>query len=136
MQYTYKNRIINIPDNEIDKLVDSLDLSIDEAIHLWLSDHLIEENEEQKNLDKEAKKVCISHETASNKPRKERKPIEKKVSDEKKELFSNILSILTENYGENTTILNENKLIEIKIGEKVFKVDIIEQRPPKNTKKA
>ena len=136
MRYTYKNKVINIPDKEIDKLVDSLDLSIDEAIHLWLSDHSMEENEEQQNLDKEAKKTYVSREVAPSKPRKERKPIEKKVSDEKKELFSNILSILTENYGENTTILNENKLIEIKIGEKVFKVDIIEQRPPKNTKKA
>lgn len=136
MRYTYKNRTVCIPDKEIDNLVDSLEISIDEAIHLWLSDHSMEENEEQKNLDKEAKKNYVSREPAPSKPRKERKPIEKKVSDEKKELFSNILTFLTENYNENVKILNENKLIEIKIGEKVFKVDIVEQRPPKNTKKA
>ena len=34
-------------------------------------------------------------------------------------------------YGENAKIEKENKLIIVKIGEKEFKVDLIEKRPPK-----
>ena len=54
-----------------------------------------------------------------------------KVSDEKKELFNTILQNLTRTIGvesENITVLTDNKLIQVKIGEKIFKIDVIEQR--------
>ena len=60
-------------------------------------------------------------------PEKPRKPKTVKISDEKKELFKRVLSI----FDENAVVLKENKLIQVKIGEKIFKIDIIEQRPPK-----
>lgn len=66
---------------------------------------------------------------------KERKPRPVKVSDEKKELFDTIVANLTRAIGvepENITIVTPNKLIEVKIGEKTFKIDLIERRPPKN----
>ena len=53
-----------------------------------------------------------------------------KISDEKQKLFAEILANLKENH-ENVEILKENKLIQVKIGEKVFKIDLIEQRQPK-----
>lgn len=58
-----------------------------------------------------------------------------KVSDEKKELFSTILQNLTRVEGvepENITVLTENKLIQVKIGDKTFKIDVIESRNKKN----
>ena len=58
-----------------------------------------------------------------------------KISDEKKELFNTVLQNLTRTIGverENITILKENKLIQVKIGEKTFKIDIIEERPKKH----
>ena len=64
-----------------------------------------------------------------------KKPHTVKVSDEKKELFSTILQNLTRAEGvepENITILTENKLIQVKIGIRTFKIDIIEQRNKKN----
>ena len=36
-----------------------------------------------------------------------------------------------ENY-ENVEVLKENKLIQVKLNGKTFKIDLIEQRPPKN----
>ena len=53
------------------------------------------------------------------------------VSDEKKELFSEIFSNLADVYGENVKIEKENKLIIVKIADRTFKIDIIEQRKPK-----
>ena len=64
-------------------------------------------------------------------PNKPKKPRTVKISDEKVELFSEIRADLEDVYKENVTILKENKLIQVKIGEKIFKIDIIEQRPPK-----
>lgn len=67
------------------------------------------------------------------------KPKEKKtrpvvVSDEKKAIFETIVRNLDRCEGverENIEILKENKLIQVKIGTKTFKIDIVEQRPPK-----
>lgn len=77
----------------------------------------------------EKSKVKIDHGVA-NKP-KEKKPKTTKVSDEKKMLFNNILGCLNTIYDENVQILTENKLISVQIGEKTFKIDLIEQRKPK-----
>ena len=45
-------------------------------------------------------------------------------------LFNEILEDLRKYY-ENVEILKENKLIQVKTGGKVFKIDLIEQRQPK-----
>lgn len=133
MKYTLKNgRSIVIPDKEIDKLVSSLEISIEDAIDLWLDDNNIETNEIAEELDEKASKVKIERDIVQVSTKKERKKPEIKISSEKQQLFNEILTNLTEIYGENVKILNENKLISIKIGNLNFKVDIIQQRPPKN----
>lgn len=134
MKYTLKNgKVVNIPDKEIEKSMKALDLTKEEAIEMWLEDNDYEVNEEQVALDEKAKKVKINHGASavdkSTKEKKERKVI---VSDEKQVLFSEILSNLQDVYGENVQIVKENKLLTVKIGAKTFKIDLIEQRPPKN----
>lgn len=132
MKYTTDTgRTVNIPDKEIEILKTSLNLSESDAIELWLCDNDYETDENQQELDEKAKKVKILHDVSPKKSQKERKPPIKKVSDEKKELFSEILSDLEDIYKENVQVLTENKLIQIKIADKTFKVDIIEQRPRK-----
>lgn len=74
--------------------------------------------------------------TEKTKNRKQGKPHIVKVSDEKKMLFESIFTNLDRCESvepEGIHILKENKLIEVRIGDKVFKIDIIEQRPPKKT---
>ena len=132
MKHTLKNgKTVIIPDKELDKLINSLKISIDDAIDLWLDDNGYEINEIAQELDEKASKVHINKDIDTKKPKKERKKPEKKVSDAKKELFSEVLSDLEDVYKEDVTVLNENKLISVKIGEKTFKIDIIECRPPK-----
>lgn len=127
---------VAIPDNEIDRLVESLDISIVDAIDLYLEDHGMQENEEQEELDKKAKKegFKLTNSSADTDKRKKGAPRTVNVSDEKKELFDSILSNLTRCVpveAENITVLKENKLIEVKIGEKIFKIDVIESRNKK-----
>lgn len=132
MRYTLDNgKSVNIPKSEIEKLMSSLELSEKDAIDLWLCDNNLEEDEEQTELDEKASKVRIDKDIIQKKPKKERKKPEKKVSDAKKELFNEILSDLQNIYKENAEVLNENKLISVRIGEKLFKIDVIETRPPK-----
>ena len=132
MKYTLDNgKSVNIPKSEIEKLMSSLELSEKDAIDLWLCDNNLEEDEEQIELDEKASKVRIDKDIIQKKPKKERKKPEKKVSDAKKELFSEILSDLEDVYKGNVEVLNENKLISVRIGEKLFKIDVIETRSPK-----
>lgn len=134
MRYTLANgKNVNIPDEEIKKSMKALDLTKEDAIQMWLEDNDYEVNEEQAELDAKAKKVKIDHgASAMDKTKsKEKKPRPKVASDEKQTLFSQIFDNLSQNYGENVKIEKENKLILVKIGEKEFKVDLIEKRPPK-----
>ena len=133
MRYELESgKVITIPDAEIKKNMETLDLSEEDAIQLWLDDNDFEVNEELEELDAKAKKVKVDHGAESTATRKKsEKPRTVKVSDAKKELFGQIYANLASFYANNATILKENKLIEVKIGEKTFKIDIIEQRPPK-----
>ena len=131
MRYNFNGKTIVIPDAELNKLMSSLDIPQDEAIDLWLCDNGYDEDEEQEKLDEKASKVKILKEIDKKSPKKERKPVVRVVSDEKKTLFSQILSNLQYDYGENVEVLTENKLISVKIGDKTFKIDVIEQRKPK-----
>lgn len=132
MLYNFGGRNIQIPDMEIAKAMKNLGLSEPEAIKMWLEDEGFLDNEEQESLCEKAKenKVRVQGEGL-----KERKPREKpktiKVSDEKAQLFNEIVKNLKEN-GRNFEISKQNKLILVKINEKVFKIDLIEQRTKKN----
>lgn len=133
MRYNFNGKNINIPDAEIQKSMKLLELTKEEAIEMWLEDEGYLDNEEQTELEKKAKENKITatiHGASATEKKKQSKPKTVKVSDEKVKLFNEILENLYK-YNENVEILKENKLIQVKIGEKVFKVDLIEQRPPK-----
>ena len=132
MRYKFNGKMVNIPDEEIAKAMKNLDLSKEQAIEMWLEDEGYLENEEQENLCQLAKenKITATIHKASEGKKRQNKPRTVKISDEKQALFAEILENLKENH-ENVEILKENKLIQVKIGEKVFKIDLIEQRQPK-----
>lgn len=132
MLYNFGGKQIRIPDDEIAVAMKNLGLSEPEAIQMWLEDEGFLDNEEQEALCEKAKenKVRVQGEGL-----KERKPREKpktvKVSDEKAQLFNEIVENLKEN-SRDFEISKQNKLILVKINEKVFKIDLIEQRTKKN----
>lgn len=133
MKYTLENgKVINIPDKDIQNSMKKLEITQEEAVEMWLEDEGYLDNEEQIELNEKAKKIKIDHgaSTVDKTQKKEKKPREIKVSDEKQALFAEIVANLAEN-GRNYEIVKENKLIYVKIGEKTFKIDLIEQRPPK-----
>ena len=76
MKYTFENVEYNIPDKEIDKLMDSLDISLAEACELYLADNDTIENEEQNRADALAK-GGKRHYEKSDKPRKKTEKVRK-----------------------------------------------------------
>ena len=131
MKYTVNGKTVNIPNEELEKSMKALELTKEEAIQLWLEDNGFEGNEEQNSLDEKAKKVKVNHGAGDSGKSKTAKPRTVVVSDEKKELFSEIFSNLADVYGENAKIEKENKLIIVKVADRTFKIDIIEKRKPK-----
>lgn len=129
---TTKGKKVDIPDNELDKLVDQLDISLAEAIDLWLTDNDLEVNEEQEQLDKKAKDSRITatiHEAKADAPKKKRKVVRKE--DSTKEGIIKALAEKLEELATDVKIENVGKLITFKLGEDTFKLDLIRQRKPK-----
>lgn len=138
MRYTVdvkgRQKTINIPEATIKEYEKCFELSTEEAIKMYLEEEGYLDNAELDELEEKAEKnkVSIRGEAKSKTERKKTsKPKVVKVSDTKKELFSKISQFLTDTFGENAEILKENKLIQVKIGEDMFKIDIIQQRKPK-----
>lgn len=136
MRYIFNGKSLNIPDAEIQKSMKLLGLTKEEAIEMWLEDEGYLDNEEQTELEKKAKenKITATIHGAGGEKKKQSKPKTVKVSDEKQALFKELSAVMKEycvDEGGKCEILKENKLIQVKIGEKVFKIDLIEQRPPK-----
>ena len=129
---TKNGKKVNVPDEELDKLVDQLDISLSEAIELWLTDNDLEINEEQEELDKKAKASRITatiHEAKAEKPKKERKVVRKE--DSTKEGIIKALAEKLEELATDVKIENVGKLITFRLGDDTFKLDLIRQRKPK-----
>ena len=138
MRYTVavkgRQKTINIPDATIKEYEKCFELSTEEAIKMYLEEEGYLDNAELDELEEKAEKnkVSVRGEAKSKTERKKTsKPKVVKVSDTKKELFSKISQFLTDTFGENAEVIKENKLIQVKIGEDMFKIDIIQQRKPK-----
>lgn len=118
----------------IQNYMTSLGLSRQDAEQLYKDDFGGGVNEEQDKLDKAASAVKVA---PAEKTKVSRKPRTVKVSPEKKAVFDCILTNLTrivdpvEVSAENIKIITENKYISVKVGEKIIKINIVEERPPK-----
>lgn len=130
---TVNGKSVNIPDKEIESYMRSLDLTKEQAIEMWLDDEGYTENEEQLELEKKAKESGIMrdiHGASATDKAKKTTPKTVKVSDEKQTLFAEILSNLEYDY-KKVEVLKQNKLIQVEINGKIFKIDVIEQRNKK-----
>ena len=133
MVYNFNNKSIAIPDVEIKKYMEDLQITKEEAIGLWLDDNDYTENEEQNELDTKAKQVKIQHGAGSLK--KDKKPYVRKISDEKVVLFielKNWLDTLCKDNDFKYEVLKENKLVSLTAASGTqFKIDLIETRKKK-----
>jgi len=128
----------NVPDKEVDALMEKMDISLADACELWLSDHDMVENETVKELSKKATKNRITatiHDAKGEK--KERKPREKKENPLKKQIISGIHDYFLDEIGhifdKNTTIFvrNDEKYIDLEVNGRSFTINLVEHRKKK-----
>ena len=91
----------------------------------------MEEAQEMAQMEINAKGIKIGARAIELKTKKEKKQRIAQVSAEKMALFSLIWEGLSNFYGENAQISKQNKEISVQIGEKSFKIDIVEHRKTK-----
>ena len=124
----------NIPDAEINKLMEKLDLTLEEACETILCDMGIEEDETVEELSKKALKNHVTttiHQAKGEK--KERKAREKKENPLKKELINAIFDGLMYYHADKATISvrNEEKYIDLEINGRSFTINLVEHRQKK-----
>ncbi len=127
-----------IPNKEIDKMMDTLDISLEEACETYLFDHDIIENEEVEEMTKKATKNRITSTIHGAKgEKKERKPREKKENALKKQIISGIHDYFLDEIGhifdKNTTISvrNDEKYIDLEVDGRSFTINLVEHRKKK-----
>jgi hydroxymethylpyrimidine pyrophosphatase-like HAD family hydrolase len=134
MVYNLNGKNIKIPDADIKKNIEALEVNQEEAIQIWLEDEGYLENEEQEALCKKAKENRItatihqaSAKTAKKKTQKERV----KKEDATKEMVIAEIAQLLPKFAENVQILNAGKLISFTIGADSFEIDLKRKRKSK-----
>ena len=134
MKYTYNGKSINIPDNELDKLVDTLEISLFEAIDIWLTDNDFKVNETVKELEKKAKdnRITATIHQAKSSEKKERKKVERKADQVKDNLIERLKEYLESIGFANVNITKIGKMIEFDFETDHYKLDLIRQRKPKD----
>lgn len=134
MRYNYNGKNYNIPDEEIDKLVDKWEISINEACELWLSDNDKIKNEVVEEMTKKATKNAITQTIHGAKgEKKERKPREKKENPLKKQIISAILEGIKEIEGK-IEVENDEKYINLWVEGRSFTINLVEHREKKEKK--
>lgn len=121
----------DISDAEIDKMMDSLDISLEEACETILCDMGIEENETVEKLTAKAQKNRITNTIHDAKG--EKKPRERKENPLKKEIIGRIYDLFEREYGDlmKVFIRNNEKYIDLEIEGRSFTINLVEHRPKK-----
>lgn len=128
-------------EEEINRIMNGLHVSREEAIEIWLDDEGETENAEQNALDEKAKKVKIDHGAMSQEvierkfkydktKEKTQKERVKKVNTTKAKIIKALAEMLTET-AENVQIVNDEKLIIFDMDGHNYKLDLTQTRQKK-----
>ena len=130
MMYKFNGKNIRINDEDLNRIMTSLEVDKEDAVQIWLEDEGYLDNAEQTAMTEKAKENKINLNAGTG--RKNSKPKEKKPDVEKINIVKAFADFLIESEFENVTITNESKLIEFDFGENHYKLDLIRTRKQKN----
>lgn len=131
MKRTFGNKIVNIPDSEINKFMVTLDLTEEEAIELWASDNGYEINEEQMELDAKAAKARVNKNVVSDKKERKTKASRKEDS-EKREIINFISShMFLDTCFEGVNVANPEREITFTVGGNEYSITLTRHRAKK-----
>lgn len=123
---------IKVNENEVNKLVEKLGISEEEAVQTWLEDNDYEVNEEVVKLTKQAKDNKITATIHGAQKVRAKREVVRKEDPDKENLISWLAQFLTDNVSvENLQVTNVGKLIEFEYLGNSYKLDLVKRRPKK-----
>ena len=131
MRYELENgKFVNIPEKDIEYLMNKYKLTKEWAVYAWLVDEEYITDPTVEKLEKKAKENKISRDARAIKPKTERKAREKKENPLKKEIISIIYKALSTELNNIHSILvpNDEKYIDLTIGDRKFTINLVEHR--------
>lgn len=132
MKYNFNGKDINIPDEELDKLIDTFGISMDDAIQTWLEDNDYEENEIVEEMTKKAKDNRITATIHQAKGKEGKKREVKRKEDPDKEFLIKQFAELLDKMNVPYEVTNIGKIIEFSYQGEDYKIDLIKKRKAKN----
>lgn len=133
MKYNLDGKEIRIPDEEIKRYVETMHITEEEAIQIYLEDEGYLENEEQEALCAKAKENRVTaHLGARQNVENKKTERERKANPVKENLiaeFAKALEAMPAAY--DIKIENIAKIITFKVDGREFKLDLIEKRQKK-----
>ena len=132
MEVKVNNKVVKIPQKEIDNLMKTLELTEQEAIKTWLDDNDYTTNEQVEELTKKAKangttKIGARVNVENKKVERERKanPTKALIIDQLWQKLAEIEHI------SNLKIENKEKLITFSLNGNDYKLDLVQKRAKK-----
>ena len=132
MEIKVNNKVVKIPQKEIDNLMKTLELTEREAIETWLDDNDYTTNEQVEELTKKAKvngttKICARVNIENKKVERERKanPTKALIIEELTEKLKQIDGI------SQLKVENKEKLITFSLNGNDYKLDLVQKRAKK-----
>lgn len=133
MEIKINNKMIKIPQKEIDNLMKTLELTEQEAIQTWLDDNDYTTNEVVEELTKKAKenKTTLINKARENVENK-KTTRERKENPTKALIIAEIFKKLAEIEGINQLrVENKEKLITFSLNGNEYKLDLVQRRTKK-----
>lgn len=132
MEIKVNNKVVKIPQEEIDNLMKTLELTEQEAIETWLDDNDYTTNEQVEELTKKAKangttKIGARVNVENKKVERERKenPTKALIIDQLWQKLAEIEHI------SNLKVENKEKLITFSLNGNDYKLDLVQKRAKK-----
>lgn len=132
IEITLENdKVVKVMTSYIERMMEKLELDMEDAVLTWLEDEEYLINEEQEELNKATKGTRIGNVVGAKaeKPKTQKERV-KKENPTKEMIIAEIAKVLP-NFAENIVIENAGKLITFNIGEDAFKLDLVQRRKPK-----
>lgn len=132
MEVKVNNKVVKIPQKEIDNLMKTLELTEQEAIETWLDDNDYTTNEQVEELTKKAKangttKICARVNVENKKVERERKENPTKAL-----IINQLWQKLAEiEHISNLKVENKEKLITFSLNGNDYKLDLVQKRAKK-----
>ena len=121
---------INVNEKEVNKLVEVLGISEEEAIQTWLEDNDYEINEEVVELTKKAKENKITATIHGAQKVRVKREVVRKEDPDKEWLIQQFADTLGK-LGISYEVTNIGKIIEFEYNNNSYKIDLVKRRPAK-----